>query len=106
MVVITREGPMRTAEERIEKVHRRVKALERQRVKQQLAGFGSASAVLVVVLAVVMQRVGGLSISVTEDPYAGSSLLSESAGGYVLAAVIAFFIGVILTVVCLRYRRR
>ena len=32
----------------------------------------------------------------------GSSLLGESAGGYILAAVIAFFAGVIITVVCYR----
>ena len=40
------------------------------------------------------------------DAFTGSSLLDESAGGYVLAAVLAFMAGVCLTVAILRYRYR
>ena len=61
---------------------------------------------LLTILGVMMQQMIDLSMSITEDSFAGSSLLGESAGGYVLAAVIAFFAGVILTAVIFRYRRR
>ena len=41
-----------------------------------------------------------------ETDMQGSSLLSESAGGYVLAAVLAFFAGVIITVLIVRKRNK
>lgn len=36
----------------------------------------------------------------------GAFLLPAEAGGYILAAVLAFFIGVAVTVACIRYRMR
>ena len=44
--------------------------------------------------------------SAVEGQFTGASMLSESAGGYVLIAVIAFFAGVIITAVLLRSRRK
>lgn len=97
---------MRTAEERIKKLHKRANELERQRSERQMMGLGGVSAVLATVLLTVMIRMDALTNSIDSGQFAGSSLLSESAGGYVLAAVIAFFIGVILTAVIFRYRKR
>ena len=97
---------MRTTEERIEKLHRRAEQLERQRNRRQLMGLGGLSAGLAVLLLAVMIRMDVLTNSIDGSRYTGSSLLSESAGGYVLAAVFAFFIGVILTAVIFRYRKR
>ena len=36
----------------------------------------------------------------------GSFLLSREAGGYVLIALIAFVLGVTVTLLCLRYRKK
>ena len=100
---------MRTEEERRERLRQRAAVLQRQRNRRQLAGFGSASAFLMVLLMASLVQMGVLSNgfhSVTDGGLAGSSLLGESAGGYVLAAVIAFFAGVIVTALCLKYRKR
>ncbi len=40
------------------------------------------------------------------DTVFGSFLLSSEAGGYVLAAVIAFVLGVIITFICLRMKKK
>lgn len=97
---------MRTAEERIRKLHKRANELERQKSKHQMMGLGGVSAILAAALLAVMIRMDALTNSIDNGQFTGSSLLGESAGGYVLAAVIAFFIGVILTAVIFRYRRR
>ena len=97
---------MRTTEERIELLHRRTREMERQRSNRQVAGFGGASALLALLLIAVMIQTIGLTPSGTDDSFTGSSLLGESAGGYVLAAVIAFFVGVIVTAVCYRMRHK
>ena len=97
---------MRTTEERIELMHIRAKEMKRDVSRRRLAGFGSASALLLVVLFAVMWQMNGFAVSISNDPFTGSSLLSENAGGYVLAAVIAFFIGVIITALIFRYRNK
>ena len=96
---------MRTSEERIEALHRRVQTLEKQKARRELAGFGSAAAFFACLLTVIIVQTGDLAQS-AGDQYAGASLLDEDTGGYVLAAVIAFFIGVIVTAAIFRYRRR
>ena len=97
---------MRTTEERIELMHIRAKAMGQSAARRRLAGIGSVSVILTAVLLTVIQQLNGAAISISEDPYTGSSLLSENTGGYVLAAVIAFFIGVIITALIFRYRNK
>ncbi len=96
---------MRTTEERIELMHMQAKAMERGLAKRRLAGLGSVSVFLAAVLLTVIYQLNGLAVSISDDS-TGSSLLSENAGGYVLAAVIAFFIGVIITSLIFRYRNK
>ena len=54
-----------------------------------MAGLGSVSAFLAVLLIFIVGRTSRMSPGLAGDPFTGSSLLSESTGGYVLAAVIA-----------------
>ena len=97
---------MRTAEERISKLHKRAEQLQRQKDRRQIAGLGSMSAFFAVLLTAILFQEVGLSQGVSEGQFTGSSLLSDVAGGYVLAAVLAFFAGVIITAVIFRYRRK
>ena len=97
---------MRTEEERIRELHKRAGELRKKREVRRLAGLGSVSAFLVCLLAVSLSRADGLSESIGGSSFAGSSLLSNSAGGYVLAAVMAFFAGVIITAFIFRHRKR
>lgn len=92
---------MRTTEELILAVHARAVALRRRRI----ASAGAASGVLAVALMALIGRLGGLAHRPAPEGYAGASMLSDSAGGYVLAAVLAFMLGVIVTVAYIRKRR-
>ena len=97
---------MRTPEERISELHKRAGQLRRQKDRRQIAGLGGVSAFFAVLLTSALVQADGLPQSVSEGQFTGSSLLSEATGGYILAAVLAFFAGVIITVVIFRYRRK
>ena len=94
---------MRTQEERRMLLHQRADQLRRRRVKKAVTVFSTMSALLLVVLTSMIASWN--SLTVPEGQYTGSSLLGDSAGGYVLAAVLAFVAGVVLTVVLIRRRR-
>jgi len=97
---------MRTDAERIELIHQRATRLRRKKNRKKLTVFGGASVFLSAVLLLMVHQMFGLSESITGEPYTGSSLLSESAGGYVLTAVTAFVPGVVITAVIFRHRNR
>ena len=90
---------MRTTEEIVRAVHDRARVLKRRREKACLALTGGAGAVLTCLLVLMISSFGGLQHEVRPTGFAGASLLSDSAGGYVLAAVVAFMAGVIVMVV-------
>ena len=90
---------MRTTDEIIHAVHARSETLRRKREKVRLALTGGDGAVLTCHLVLMNSDFGGLQHEVLPTEYAGASLLADSAGGYVLAAVVAFMAGVIVMVV-------
>ena len=96
---------MRSNEERIYLMHRRAEELQKKREKMVLAGMGIASAFLGIILIAFTGYSIGAPVAVTDAAMAGASMLADSAGGYVLVAVLAFFVAVMATVVCLRYRK-
>jgi len=97
---------MRTAEEQLRRMHMRAAEIKRQEDRSRLRALGSLSGVLLVCLVVVMQQLQSLHHEILTGQSTGSSLLDESAGGYVLAAVIAFLAGVIITAVIYKKRNR
>ena len=96
---------MRTTDERIEKLHTRARELRRKRERRRITGLGSLSAVLTVLLVVCLARVNEHAVSLMSEQMTGSSLLGESTGGYVLAGIVAFFLGVIVTSVIIQHRK-
>jgi hypothetical protein len=80
--------------------------LKKQRERRKLAITGGASCFLAVLLIAVLVRTDKIYQSIAGSGFAGSSLLSDSAGGYVLAAVIAFSVGVIITAVIYKSRKK
>ena len=103
---------MRTSEERIAAVHRRAAELDRQRsardVKILQAAAAAASFAFVILLAGMFPRIADQGT----DPAAGApetmnaSIFSGSAaGGYIVIAVIAFLLGMFVTVFCFRLKR-
>ena len=97
---------MRTAEEMMRAVHARAAALRRSRHRRQLTLTGGACGLLSAALLTSIGIFGGLRLRPVNESYAEASLLSDSAGGYVLAAVAAFMAGVIVSVLCIRRRKR
>ena len=96
---------MRTHEERRMLLHQRAEQLNRRRTKRAMAAFSSVSGILLVVLTSVIASWNGIGTGMIAGALTGSSLVSESAGGYVLAAVLAFVAGVIVTVLLIRRNR-
>lgn len=96
---------MRTQEERIRQLHIRASEIQRQADRKKTAGFGGFCIGVFVLLLISMIRVNSLLQNVMNVDMQGSSLLNESTGGYVIAAITAFFAGVIITAVIFRYRK-
>ena len=95
-----------TTEEALEQIRRRreqIVARRDRRVFRILSGSaGALFAALVLVIAVIPGKIGVTSAG---SVY-GSFILSPEAGGYVLAAVIAFVLGVCVTLLCMHVRKK
>lgn len=97
---------MRTAEERLALLHRRADMIKKKKELALLRVLGGASGGLAACLLALLVLLGQSGHDVALSGYAATSLLSEHAGGYVLAALIAFALGVAVTVLLRRYRGR
>jgi len=97
---------MRSAEERLAKMHERAAEIKRREDRTRLRILGSLSAALMVCLVFCMQQLQSMHHGILSGENTGSSLLDDSVGGYVLAAVIAFIVGVAVTAVIFRHRNK
>ncbi len=95
-----------TADERVAALHQRMTALRRAREKQKTGAIGAACVVLALCLSLVIFTGSGGHPGGTASMYSGAAMLFEGSGGYVLAAVIAFMAGVIVTVLLIRRKNR
>lgn len=95
---------MRSEEERLLQMHARAAEIRRQREQTGIRIAGVLSATLMICLVVVIHQVADAHQALMTGQGTGSSLLAESAGGYVLIAVAAFFTGAIITAAAIRYR--
>jgi hypothetical protein len=93
-----------TAQERVAALHLRMAALRQRRERRKTGALGAGCAWLAVCLLALI--FGGSHPGGTAGAYTGATMLFEDAGGYVLAAVLAFMLGVIVTVLCIRYRAK
>jgi len=71
-----------------------------------LTGLSALSLALFAALSWAVAECGGMRHGLTQGELAGSSLLADSAGGYVLVAVLSFAAAVAVTTLCFRYRRK
>ena len=97
---------MRTIQERIEILHHRAAEIRKQKEKRKLTAAGCVSACLFVILAAFLAQTNGLAECVTENRFAGASMLSAGTGGYVLVAVLSFAAAVVITVICMKWKKR
>ena len=103
---------MRTNEERIERLHARVEELNQQKRTRHVRVLQSVCAAAcfaaVILLAVCMPQIAPAQV----DPAAGSPgdmhasmFAAGGALGYVMIAVVAFLLGIAVTVFCFRLKR-
>ena len=93
-----------TAGERVAALHLRMAALRERRERRKTAALGAGCAWLAACLTALI--FSGSHPGGTAGAYTGAAMLFEDAGGYVLSAVLAFMLGVIVTVVCIRYKSK
>ena len=95
-----------TTKERVESLHARMDALRRVRERRKTGLTGAACAVLALCLVWLIFDGGTAHAGGSAGLYSGATMLFENAGGYVLAAIIAFMAGVVITVVLMKKNKK
>ena len=91
-----------TEEKRVQELHRRMAERKRKKANARTAAAGVCSLLLFAGLFALIGSTGLMHQGSTAGLYSGATLLFESAGGYVLAALLAFMAGVLVTVLIMR----
>lgn len=94
-----------TSEEALTEIMRRKDQVVLRRSRRSCRVLSGVSALLTVFLLLVISMMPGRTGSAFTGTVYGSFLLSAESGGYVLAAVIAFVLGVGVTLLCLRWAK-
>lgn len=101
---------MRTPEERVEELHRRMDTLKRAKARRKyMAACASACAaclILAVALALAVSRMPVKNTDAVNGGVTASVFADHAALGYILVAVVALCLGVLVTVFCFRLKRR
>lgn len=95
-----------TTDEALSEIMQRKRSIIVQRKKRTNRILSCAAGVLTIALAVVILKVTTDSPSSgTPGTVYGSFMLGLESGGYVLTALLAFILGIIVTLLCLRYKK-
>lgn len=97
---------MKSSAERLDLMHQKAQTMRRKRDRMSFALSGTLCTVLLLSLFAVILRYQELSPNVPEKLYTGSSLMSDGAGGYILVALIAFMLGVVITVILKKQQKK
>ena len=95
---------MKTQEERIKRLHERAHEIKKRDDKIKISGLGAFCMGIFVLLTTCIVGASRTFHSTVGIRMQGASLLSESTGGYVLVAVLAFYAGIIITAIIIRQR--
>ena len=97
---------MRTTDERLAAAKRRARELHRQR-RSRMAAFGGAAACLAVILGLAL-AMPSITARLSGADYGGgmtASIFSGGSLGYLVVGLLAFALGVCVTILCLRLGR-
>lgn len=97
---------MMTDTKRLEALHERAEKIRLARDKMINRIIGTVSMFCLATIVVLSTLPGGAQHTIESADEAGSSLLDEGVGGYVLVAVTSFMVAVIITVLCIRWNNR
>ncbi|MCR5092457.1 MAG: hypothetical protein K6B72_00575 [Lachnospiraceae bacterium] len=87
-----------------EALQRSKDVLRRRRERTGRVLAGTCAVLLAALIAVIGLMPAHLTGTYSESSLYGSLMLGRETGGYVLVAVIAFLLGVIMTVLCMKLR--
>lgn len=90
---------------RVKMVKKRIRQRQREMEKHRIFALSAICVLLSAALVGLMGTFTGAEQIVILGLY-GSILLHENVGGYVLVGVISFTAAVIITVLCIKYRKR
>ena len=90
---------MKSNEERIELMHEKAKKLQYEKNRRLTVGSIIVGALLFAVLVAASLGLGVQIAGTSETTFAASSLFPSTIGGYVMVAVMAFMMGVVITVI-------
>ena len=89
---------------RVEMVKKRIRQRQREKEKRRIFDLSAICVLLSAALVGLMKTLSGTEQIALPGLY-GSILLHEDAGGYVLVGVISFTAAVVITVLCIKYRK-
>ena len=100
---------MRTSEERVRELHRRMKAMEkaksRRRARLMCAAVCTACLALTVALALVIASLPIRSTGMIAGSAAASIFADNTSLSYMVVALLAFCLGALVTVFCFRVKK-
>ena len=100
---------MRTSEERVQELHRRMNVMEkaksRRRVRLMCTAVCAASLVVTVAMALIVASLPIQSTGEITGSAAASIFTDHASLGYVVIALLAFCLGVLVTVFCVRMKK-
>ncbi len=94
-----------TKEEAFAEVMKRGMQLKKRNAKKAVTALSVSASCIMAALVIAIGWFGGTGYSMDGLSAYGSFLLPAEAGGYILAAVIAFTVGVGVTLAILKYRK-
>ena len=101
---------MRSHEERVAETKRRIAKIEREkRLRRNTVTMASAVAACLVLLVGVSLAMPGIAAKIQSGDYSGfetaASMYSGAALGYIVIGLLAFLLGVCVTILCFRLRQ-
>lgn len=100
---------MRTSEARIEELHRRMDALKKERIRRrymlQCSAAGIACLAIVIVMAFVIAGTAVQSSGAGPGGFSASIFADHATLRYVIVALLAFCLGVLVVIFCFRLRK-
>lgn len=92
-------------EERISEIKKRTKK-KRQKLEDRVTSVWAACSVCFMIsICMILGQVKMPGIAAVANGYS-SVLLRDGASGYVVTAIIAFMVGMTVTIICIRYRKK
>ena len=88
--------------EALSMIFEKSKEIRARRERRRAVVLGAATSVLAVLLIATVILLKGQTVSEATESHLGAFLLPSEAGGYVIAGVLAFILGILVTTIVLR----